>query len=929
MSGQVSGLASSSYERMAGDGTGGYPPSTAEQVVSQTKEAGKLKQIIQRFFTKAALTIISSRVNLPQCFARDSNQIRSNRWFGLIIDESDVLFADLTTWSRVDITEERPPPLIIEVYLDTAELTHNQSLVTVDERGRRWDVREALTSPTTSAMGVRKSRQEDTQVIIERWKVYLGDSSLETISNSSDTMPNVYKKAVVLFRSLYTYSRFLPAWKFVRRMAKQPATLNALRPLYRIYSEDPNDRRKDLLRSPLYPTGETTTQTYRLNPTKSPAGPLCIEVSYRTNCDFRVDDSEALLSSRFVGMDDRYFQPSLGDTSGKTPPFLAGGKDIGSLPTDRKFFRDRPDMGQAYGSMSTFHHLGYAPGTSPMSALRHAGDMTSGSPTEASPPKIPPNHRTSQSSKSSLRSIDGTPTGVRRVSVSFQPFKAGSLSSSPIPGTNVPPASGLSLGRTSNISSGFAQARNRNSLTPLPQGALRGSQAPANEVAVESPTSSSPKAPPITRYSSSFGHRRSRFSSGGGSSTNKTEDDNSSGKASLNSSSQPNSGLLAEGEEGSSGSLQTDDDNISDFLKFLTEKKDLKSFNRTDDASRDASARRTTAALSKFHRLRDSHAALTDSLSSSMMLQRSSGISSRQLSGVPPMLVGASVSTSSSPGKPISPHTPHTPAIPSRLSANTMSDDTEPRRNLARTRPGNATLFEGDISQTTPLGQGSTAIDIPTSPQHRPYIRRSSSAMQHQRGISDEFGMRSASLPLGEAPDLSVNEILALQEPHGEALTADQSDDLALGIDLPLAPHRDVSTQYSDRNHSASVMTTASGAASRAPFRTTFSRSGGSGRGSISSAASAGGSGSATFDRAGSERAGRYSFSARRGSAAVDDDEPLLFTMSDMNQPRRSLEEGQGGAHGAGERGGGGGAGGLDSGATARRSGRRGAGGWL
>ncbi|KAB8345905.1 hypothetical protein FH972_022960 [Carpinus fangiana] len=731
----------------------------------QSKEDSKIRQIIPKFFTKAALTIVASRTDLPQYLARDSRLPREDVWFNLKLDDTDVLARDLSHWADLDPLTEKARPLVIEIYLDTAELSRNQNLVVIDERGRRWDVNEALAS--SSARDGNKSRKSE--IVLERWKVFVDDSKPRP-AGPPEGIPHTYKKAVVMFRSLYTYARFLPAWKFSRRLAQQPATLTALRPLFRILHDDPTGSPRDSLRAALYPSPEPIYEKFRFQPTLSAVGSLSIEVSYRVNCDFRVDDSESLLSSHFMGMDNEYFRPSLGEDVGQTQGYLSGAKGPGSLPSDKRFFKDRQDLGQAYGSMSTFHNLDAPTGTSPISALRQVRDARLESQPDSPPQKSQPSHRMSQASqgsRSSLKSAEGVPF-QRRVSVSFQPFKAGSLSSSPGPSGLAPPSPRPSSARTTEqYGTSLGQTRNRTSLAALPQTALRVPPTPAPEVAVGSPGSSSPKAPPISRYSSSFGHRRSRLSSGGGSSSKPDDDNNSSGRASQLSN-QPGSGLLAEGEGGSSGSLQTDDDNISDFLKLLEQDKELKSFNRTDEESRDASARRTNAALSRYHKQKETHSALGDSLSSSMHMHRSSSTSSRHQ---PPTLVGNSVSTSSSPGKAMSPYTPHTPAIPSRLGAGSIPAYSESRQHQSRGRAEQAAAEETDSVRSRAQDRSSSgAIDIPTSPQRwPPHTRRSSSAAQRHRDavIEDEFGMRSASLGNGaeDRPDLSLSELLALQDP--------------------------------------------------------------------------------------------------------------------------------------------------------------------
>lgn len=867
-------------DRLASDGSGLRPSPPGERAGDHGRDAAKLKQIAQRFFTKAALTILSSRVDLPQSFVRDSNQVRTNKWFNLTLDESDQLVEQLMDWANADILETRPDPLIIEIYLDTAELARNRTLVVLDDRGTKWDVCKALEAPGNPTSNRITAIKNNTQIVLERWKLYLGDTGASRGSTPADTPPNVYKKAVILFRALHSFLHLMPAWKFGRRIAKEPATLTALRPLYRILRAEPAS--KDSLSTPLYPTGDPVTETYSLEPTKCPIGSFNVQVRYRINCDFRVNDLDALLSSHFMGMDDHLFSPSLGDTSGQDVPYWSGRKDVGSLPTERKWSKNPPDQSQAYGSMSTFHRTGHGAATSPISALRAAGELTSESPPPSLPQKIPPDHRTSHSSKSSLRS-EGMPPVQRRVSVSFQPFKAGSLSSSPAFMPTSPRGPGSIGAGTSDIARGLAQARNRTSITALPQAALRTPPQPSSEIAVGSPSPSSPKVPPITRYSSSFGHRKPRFSSGSGGGSRTEEDNNSSVRGSQSSSNQPGSGLLAEGEGGSSGSVQTDEDQIADFLKLLDQKKDLRSFNRVDDASKDASTRRTTAALSKYQRLRESHTELTNSLSSSVMLHRSSSASSR----APPLLAGNSVSSSSSPGKPISPHTPHYPAIPSRLSANATIADLESRSGRSQARSARARMDSspGDAAEGgQPRGDGSTPMDIPTSPQ-RYLMRRSSSAAQRHRASEDldDFGLRSASLPTEDRPELSLSELLTMQEPLTGALQPAQQNNPMLqsadsrpdSAELP-ASSMEESRESGRRGGSTS--------GSLAPhFRHRLSRNGG--RGSPSSFGAGSGE---------SSRAGRYGFTNRPGMA--DDDEPLVFTMSEIGtQSRRSAENVAGG----------------------------------
>ncbi|KAF2755742.1 hypothetical protein EJ05DRAFT_113861 [Pseudovirgaria hyperparasitica] len=812
---------------------------------NEKKDLTRVRQVIQQFFNKAALLIVSARAVLPQSMNQDGN-VKQNKWFNIVVDDTDALSESLADWKGLDILNELPPRLCIETYVDLKDLGNKQILVANDDRGKRWNVGEMLNQPMSPHSPLPKRNERVTQLLLERWIVEVKDKETASPASLRDPLPNVYKKAVVLFRSLFTVTHMLPAYKYFKRQA---GAHGGLKLRYRISNDIFKHPRRDTLHIPLYETSEPVVETQTFAPSNSPIGPLSISVVFRVDCDLRVDDQESLLSSQFMGLDDNYFKPSLGHAGNEQSAVP------GSLPVNRANQQDQPDRSQAYGSMSTFHQVGPA-GSSPISALRAVRDQPSRSPVEASP-REPTTLHPGPERRSSLRAGG---VGTRRPSVSFQAFKAGSLSSSPAIGTPVLHSPSSSVGRGTSAAP-YTQPRNRTSLTALPQTALRTPSLP-NETAIASSASGSPKPAPINRYSSSFGHRRSKFSSGGGS---KTEDDNiSSGKASV-SSAQPGSSMMNEGEGGSSGSMQTDDENISDFLKLLDSKKDLRSFNRRDSASRDAAMRRTTAALSTYQKMRDSNAVLSDSMSSSLLLHRSSSSSSRQLSSVPPMIAGTSVSTSSSPGKPISPHTPHTPAIPSRLSANSVADYDQPHRSRSRgrviPRPINPSTSRPEEEADPPPG-ASEAIDIPTSPRAWPYIRRSSSAAQQQRTLEDDadiYGLRSASVPAEEGPHLSLSELLQHHESSPAAAhqaSADASDERTVPRNVVLPTSQDGETEHR------------TGPALRS-------------RGS--------------YTRGVTTRSSRYSFSSRAGHA-LDDDEPLLFDMSEIgNATRRSVEEGRGG----------------------------------
>jgi autophagy-related protein 13 len=762
------------------------------------------------------------------------------------------------------------------------------------------------------------SRRRD-RVVLERWQFSL----------KPDILSNVYKKCIPVFRSIVAFSKIMPTAKYLRGLAKKSgsATNNpALKLRYRILNQVAATTASDSLGCALYPGHRDVLDTYTFGRLDTPVGELCATVTYRQNCEFRVDDAEAMLSSHFMAMDDHYFKPSLGRNDSQI---------VGSAPTSNRETPQQDDADQTYGSLSTFHTFGPKPSSSPLTALRAVADATVGSPSLPSQ-KIPPSHRLSQDSRAPETYTEGAHLYQRRPSITFQPFKAGSLASSPASGMMAPP---LSPGTGSGRAPGPATLTHRRgpSLTTLPQAILRTPNLHA-ENAVASSTSSSPKPAPINnRYSSSFSHRRSRFSSG----ASKGQESGSSGKPSPSSSAQPGSDVLndGQGEHGSSESVQkSDDENVKDFLKMLESKKELKTFSRNDVASQNAYMRRTTAALAKYRQMTQSTRELSDSLSSSLQ-KGSSGSSSRQLHNVPQM-VGASVSTGSSPGKPISPHTPHTPAVPSRLSAVDYGEQPRRSRHSSRSRPQER---EPEIEEDPRDGSSeagrteTTAIPIPTSPRPWVYGRRSSSVSQrqHSRALEEDdeptFAVnRSASLPTREERPIDLKFLLTGETPplvDQDAEPSAAEDDLpTTGTSSRSEDGRDSEQQSSEEQRQVfqyhpSILShrvyrtipdpSPSGSRSRGPDDSLTGANVASSasqalRGlarygaSYSPSSSGQGAASTVADRFATSERGAYSarHSARSSTmAAPDDYEDGIFTMSELGG-RRSLEEAKGDASG-------------------------------
>lgn len=570
--------------------------------------------------------------------------------FNTILDETDVLVEDLAPWRRPDLSEKRPGPLVIEVYVDTSHLSHSQALVVVDSSGKRWDVADALSSSADSSPRHNRNGGRLFEVVLERWTIDLGDADGYSASELNDALPNVYKKGVVVFRSLYTQSRFLPAWKLHRKLTRQPGAHQALRLRFRIregYS--PSRARPDSLYTALCPAEQDEdllVQQYSIPPLLCRTGPLSISVEYRTSCDFNVADSEALLSSRFLGLDEGHQTTAVHGRSLPGPRSEQSRVQYSSLAG--AVSSQRPRVG-AYGSLGTFHAAGKR--ASPVTELKQRvldDDMEDDT-----------NRRPTSSRGGSGGGGGGAAAGSysRGTPINFvnnPPFKSGSLASSP----KASPSS--SLGRSDSNSLprrlGTSSSDKRISLNTLPQQALRAPPIPS-ETAIASSGSSSPKpAAPVHRYSSSFANRNKRFvpssSSGKG-----AESNISSGRGS--SSSKDRSGQLTKDSPGSSGSgQQSEEKDIGDFLQQL-EAASIRPVSRGGTKTID---------LSQYSTRQGGQEQLAEQMSASSLIQQSGTPPSRRLSNVP------GLSTSSSPSRALAGGA-HAPFVRSRLSTHSIAEE--------------------------------------------------------------------------------------------------------------------------------------------------------------------------------------------------------------------------------------------------------------
>lgn len=295
-------------------------PSDANAAAESSAVRTKLNQVAYNYFTKTAQVIALARSDRNPSGIVTNLQPKVNKWFNLDLPEVQEIRDSLRQWKSIDISNtnsaDQPPPLVVEVFLDLRNLKDRQSVLFIDSFGKYHPV----------PGGSLKS-----EIVLERWVIEFQPHANRSVSDMrEDDLPVVYKKAIVLMRSLYTYLRLLPTWDLASSLSSRAKldseplhigcrVVNGSRP---ITSKGRVGLSKHLAKpaSPSSISSTTSTNTDHLNTVylsglNVHVGELQISVSYRKHVDFRVGDSEAILSNHFRTMDGNMIGASRDSTS--------------------------------------------------------------------------------------------------------------------------------------------------------------------------------------------------------------------------------------------------------------------------------------------------------------------------------------------------------------------------------------------------------------------------------------------------------------------------------------------------------------------------------------------------------------------------------------------------------------------------------------
>ncbi|KAF8946244.1 autophagy protein 13 [Haplosporangium gracile] len=624
------------------------------------------------FYVKVIQIVVLARVTHPDVHAGITSRKgslrgvplvkKTSKWFNLELEDLDIYKEDAKFWRAMAITES-PPTMLVELFLDTSELSSNQVLVLLDETNRKNRVDLSgmgLHSVASTPLGQGRIRRN---IILESWSLNLSNTPPDPVPEP----PVVYKKSIIFFRSLYAYMRHLPAYQLYRQLKKQNHPLKIGFRVSRGQSpEESMFRESEIgIEVPLI-EGETRPMLSedRFGQVETPLGAFSLKVTYRSNCEFQVDESEAMLSSKFIDMDENYFTPTIvahsqesnaptRRTPSSTPLAQRPNSEMYNSGAFQENFNVVPTLRPRRNSAQSLQQRSreYSSSQSSVSSLgtRMSRRGSNGGPGGLFTPidnqnvaGTPPfsvahgghaavaKHYVDHIMESPPFKFSTSQTDNRRQpSSSFSPFKSPSLSSSPSPSfleTQPLPLSSrpssIHLNRSPSSSSmsrvQSSQMQNSGLLGSVPKtggtlSSLSSGGVNMLSTSVKSNASSSTSAPRVT---SSFGHRH-----------------DSSGRRASSESLPPGRNRNSIIGNSSLFQLTLDDDDVNEFMKLLDTPEPLKMFERadrsgigpsfaSDDSNLISSALKTKSTLDRFQQLKQINSNLSESMSNSQILAK-------------------------------------------------------------------------------------------------------------------------------------------------------------------------------------------------------------------------------------------------------------------------------------------------------------------
>lgn len=266
-------------------------------------DTAKKEQIITEFFAKTLHIILESRspymssrnfsgeqvVSSPSSSSSSSSSYRSReKWFNLGLRECPAALENIDFWRQSNLE-----PMVVDVILvqrptDWDPVSFSPRSDTVKNPTLKEQVSNFM-NLEPDEFGVEARNEK----VIERWVVQYESRKSRDCGpgnkKSSGNLHSLYKKSIVLLRSLYVTIRLLPAYKLFRDL-NSTGQLRTYTLTHRVSSfVEPFTRRE-----------ETDMQRYSFAPVDTSCGRLCLSVSYRSVLSDVSSEPSTPMSPQFI-----------------------------------------------------------------------------------------------------------------------------------------------------------------------------------------------------------------------------------------------------------------------------------------------------------------------------------------------------------------------------------------------------------------------------------------------------------------------------------------------------------------------------------------------------------------------------------------------------------------------------------------------------
>ncbi|WWC72473.1 uncharacterized protein I206_106435 [Kwoniella pini CBS 10737] len=322
-----------------------------------TGQVSRADQVLYRFYLKTVGVLVDGR--LTHYAGKQAGEKKYDKWFNLILPELDVHKADLGIYRSISsyqpYTEAGStlspesctiPPLLIAFILDTKDIPNGQALLWHKD-GAKIPIDIGL-----AGKGKGKEKENRSGIILERWTFTAQLPSPDAPSTSQLAPHTAYRLGIIHFRALFSLIRLLPAYRLFRRLRRSN---NGLRMGLKLWGAEgyPNsveglEEAWEVMERGLVglDTGldqlsaKDTARPEEIERYEFPKLDLfgneyTLTTDFRPEVDFSVEDMEAVLSEKFVDMDEDWFTPTVSrrNTQDNSPTIKPETSRKSSMPT--------------------------------------------------------------------------------------------------------------------------------------------------------------------------------------------------------------------------------------------------------------------------------------------------------------------------------------------------------------------------------------------------------------------------------------------------------------------------------------------------------------------------------------------------------------------------------------------------------------------